>query len=103
MRFYSLDKLINLYDGYRKVFKIDLHNLILIQQAGDRYLLESNCPHRGHPLSESDIIGTNLRCSLHGYEFDIASGQLKHATEESCRGLKTYELSYQATDIGVML
>ncbi|ARN75797.1 Rieske (2Fe-2S) protein [Oceanicoccus sagamiensis] len=103
MRFYSLDKLINLHDGYRKVFKIDLYNLILLQVAGERYLLESTCPHRGHPISESDIDGSRLRCSLHGYQFDIATGELMVATEAPCRGLKTYELIYQGTEIGVML
>lgn len=103
MRFYSLDKLINLHDSYRKVFKIDQYNLILLQVDGERYLLESTCPHRGHPISESDINGSTLRCSLHGYQFDIASGRLIAATEEPCRGLKTYPLIYQDTEIGVML
>ncbi|MFA7553220.1 MAG: Rieske (2Fe-2S) protein [Spongiibacteraceae bacterium] len=103
MRFYSLDKLINLYDGYRAIFKIDQYNLILLQIDGERYLLESHCPHRGHPLTESDVSATYIHCPLHGYRFDIASGALIHATEELCRGLKTYELVYQTTEIGVML
>ncbi|WP_339338393.1 Rieske (2Fe-2S) protein [uncultured Oceanicoccus sp.] len=103
MRFYSLDKLINLHDGYRKVFKIDQYQLILLQLDGERYLLESTCPHRGHPISESDITGTTLRCALHGYQFDIASGQLIAATAQPCRGLNTYPLIYQDTEIGVML
>ena len=103
MRFYSLDKLINLHDSYRKVFKIDQYNLILLQVDGERYLLESTCPHRGHPISESDIVGSSLRCSLHGYQFDIASGDLIAATEEPCRDLKTYELIYQGTEVGVVL
>lgn len=103
LHFYSLEKYINLFDGYRKVFKIDQYNLILLQIDGERYLLESTCPHRAHPLSESDISGTDLRCPLHGYRFDIASGALVHATEEPCRGLKRYELVSQSTDIGVML
>ncbi|WP_235015232.1 Rieske (2Fe-2S) protein [Oceanicoccus sp. KOV_DT_Chl] len=103
LRFYTLEKFINLYDGYRKVFKIDHYNLILLQLDGQRYLLESTCPHRAHPLSESDISGAELRCPLHGYRFNIASGDLVHATEETCRGLKKYELVERETDIGVML
>ncbi|MBU0538854.1 MAG: hypothetical protein KKF24_11355, partial [Gammaproteobacteria bacterium] len=50
MRYYSLEKYINLFDGYRKVFKIDSHNLMLLQLDGSRYLIESNCPHREYPL-----------------------------------------------------
>ena len=103
MRFYSLDKLINLHDGYRRVFKIDQYHMILLQVEGERYLLESTCPHRGHPVSEADIDGLILRCPLHGYQFDIATGSLIAASEEPCRGLKTYSLLYQGTEIGVML
>jgi nitrite reductase/ring-hydroxylating ferredoxin subunit len=55
MRYYSLEKYINLFDGYRKVFKIDSHNLMLLQTNGARYLIESSCPHREYPLSSSDV------------------------------------------------
>ncbi len=103
MRFYCLEKLINLHDNYRKVFKIDHYHLMLVQLDGELHLLESFCPHRGHPLSESDIIGSKLRCPLHDYHFDIASGAVIQATEEPCRSLKRYELVYLNTEVGVML
>ena len=103
MRYYSLEKLINLHDNYRKLIKIDQHNLLLIQIDGVLHLVESLCPHRGHPLSESDILGDSLRCPLHGYEFDIVSGKLLKATEEPCRNLVTYNLVYENTEVGVML
>jgi nitrite reductase/ring-hydroxylating ferredoxin subunit len=103
MRFYSLEKLINLYDGYAKVFKIDQYNLLLIQIDGQPYLLESQCPHRAHPLSEADIIGTDLRCPLHGYKFDIPTGELLYHTEQPCRGLKVFDIVYQQIELGLML
>jgi len=105
MRFYALEKFINLHDGYRRMFKIDEHHLLLLQVAGERYLLEANCPHRGHPLSEADVIseGHQLRCPLHGYVFEVESGRLQLATEEPCRDLRRYELVYRDTDLGVML
>lgn len=103
MRFYSLEKLLNLQDGYRKVFKIDEHHFLLMQINGERFLIESECPHRGHPLSESDIDGNLLRCPLHGYQFSLPSGDLAVATEEPCRGLKLYELIYQEREVGIWL
>ena len=103
MRFYSLEKLINLHDGYRKSFKIDQYNLVLIQIAGQLNLIESRCPHRGHPLVDAEIIGTSIRCPLHGYRFDMNTGLLKEASEEMCRNLKVYELVYQQTEVGIML
>lgn len=103
MRFYCLDKLINLYDGYRQSFKIDHYNLILLQVAGERYLIDSLCPHRGHALITAELHGEEIRCPLHGYRFQLGSGTVNYASEEPCRSLKHYELVYQQTEIGVML
>lgn len=103
MHYYSLEKLINLDDGYRKTFKIDSHHLLLLQVDGQRYLVESLCPHRAYPLSVADIQGQVLICPKHGYCFDMRSGALKHFNEEPCRDLRRYELVYQGNEIGVML
>lgn len=103
MRFYSLEKLINLYDGYRKLIKIDQHNLLLLQTDGELVLLESHCPHRGHPLTEASVAGGRIQCPAHGYSFRLDNGQSVRVTEEPCRDLKVYELIYEATEVGVML
>ena len=103
MQFYALEKFINLHDGYRRVFKIDHHRLLLIQEGGAVHLYAAWCPHRGHPLEEADIVGNLLRCPLHGYQFDLASGDLRVATEEPCRGLRKYDVVYRETDLGVTL
>lgn len=103
MRYYALEKLINLHDGYRRSIKIDQHNLLLLQVDGERYLIEHRCPHRGHPLAEADIANGRIQCPLHGYQFDLVSGTLERFTEEPCRALVTYELVYEAREVGVML
>lgn len=103
MRYYALEKLINLHDGYRKSIKIDQHNLLLIQQDGERFLIEDRCPHRGHPLAEASIEGGRIQCPLHGYQFELASGSLNRFSEEPCRGLLTYDLVYEAREVGVMI
>ncbi|HEY3699381.1 MAG TPA: Rieske (2Fe-2S) protein [Spongiibacteraceae bacterium] len=103
MRFYLLEKFINLYDGYRRTFKIDQHQLLLLQENGERYLIESLCPHRGHPLETADVHNDVLRCPLHGYEFMLDSGRVRATTEAPCRALRRYELVTRDTDLGVVL
>jgi nitrite reductase/ring-hydroxylating ferredoxin subunit len=103
MQFYPLEKFINLYDGYRRVFKIDQHQLLLLQEAGETLLIEARCPHRGHPLDGAEITAGSLRCPLHGYRFELASGALLYASEEPCRALRRYPLVLRDTDLGVML
>ena len=46
MRFYPLEKLINLHDAYTRQFKIDNLQLLLMQRRGELFLIEAHCPHR---------------------------------------------------------
>ena len=48
MRFYPLEQLINLHDDYSRQFKIDHLQLLLLQRAGELFLIEATCPHRAH-------------------------------------------------------
>jgi nitrite reductase (NADH) small subunit len=103
MHFYALERFINLYDGYRRTFKIDEHQLLLLQHDGQLYLFEARCPHRGFSLQDASIVDGRLRCPLHGYQFALSSGALQLATEGPCRDLRRYELIYRDTDLGVNL
>lgn len=103
MRFYRLENLINLHDGYRREFKIDQSQLLLIQELGELYLIEAFCPHRGHSLAAASIQNNTVRCPLHGYQFALRDGSLRVASEESCRALRRYDVVYRDTDVGVML
>lgn len=103
MRYYSLEKLINLHDGYRKTFKIDEHHLLLIQEEGERFLVESYCPHREHSLIDATVFGESITCPHHGYQFHLGTGDVLAVTEEPCQRLKVYELVEEGRDVGVML
>jgi nitrite reductase/ring-hydroxylating ferredoxin subunit len=103
MRFQPLEKLINLHDGYRRVFKIDNLQLLLIQQDGERYLIEARCPHRDHPLEQAELEGRVIRCPLHQYRFSLVDGSLLLASGDSCRALRLYQLVDRGNELGIML
>jgi nitrite reductase/ring-hydroxylating ferredoxin subunit len=103
MRFYPLEKLINLHDAYVRQFKIDNLQLLLIQRWGEIFLLEAHCPHRGHPLAAASIAGGLITCPLHQYQFALRNGALMHSTEEPCRALRVFDVVYAGNEIGVML
>ncbi len=103
MRFHPLEKLINLRDGYAARIKIDHLSLLLLQRGEQRYLIESHCPHREHPLESAQIEGERIRCALHQYEFSLRSGELLASTEEPCRGLRTFELIYEGNEVGLFV
>lgn len=103
MRFYPLEKLINLHEGYQRQFKIDNLQLLLTQHQGELFLCEAYCPHRAHPLSMGAIGEGIIRCALHRYEFSLDDGRLLHASEEPCRALRVFDIMYEGTEIGLML
>jgi len=43
------------------------------------FALDDRCPHKGGPLSEGIVHGTFVTCPLHGWVFDLASGQARGA------------------------
>lgn len=101
--YHPLERLAKLHDGYRQTFSIDGNFLLLIQHEGQLSLLESICPHAGYPLEAGKIIDRQLRCPMHGYMFDIASGECMFSPEGPCRGLQRYELVYRGAEVGVVL
>ena len=103
MRFYPLEKLINLHDNYTRQFKIDALQLLLLQRQGEVYLIEASCPHQGHSLEAAAISGGTLVCPLHQYQFALDDGRLLYASRENCRRLRTFSVVYERTEVGVML
>lgn len=45
------------------------------------FALDDRCPHKGGPLSEGIVHGTQVTCPLHNWVFDMATGQAQGADE----------------------
>lgn len=102
--FYPLEKLHVLAEGYRRVFRVAGRVLLLLEQDGERYLLDNRCPHAGHPLQEATVTGACLRCPLHGIEFSLQHGRAVNS-EVLAPGqeLVFYQLVYRDDVVGVDL
>jgi 3-phenylpropionate/trans-cinnamate dioxygenase ferredoxin component len=42
---------------------------------GEYYAMENSCPHQGAPLSEGIVCGHVVECGLHGWQFDVRTGE----------------------------
>ncbi len=101
MAFYPLERLVNLHDGYRQVFRVEGLSLLLIQEEGQRYLLRNMCPHKGFPLHTGTLCGAKIRCAYHAMEFDLLTGRcIQHPLQP---GVKTYALVYEGAMLGMEL
>lgn len=58
-----------------RVVKTPLGCIAIFRTADDRvFALDDRCPHKGGPLSEGIVHGTQVTCPLHGMVFDLATG-----------------------------
>ncbi|RZA07040.1 MAG: Rieske (2Fe-2S) protein [Moraxellaceae bacterium] len=100
MAFVALEKLHQLYDGYRRVFRLDGSEWILLQEEGRAYCIANQCPHLQAPLAQASVANNVLRCPAHGIEFDLRSGQ--PINPRSCRHALAYlPLVYDGNQIGL--
>lgn len=102
MAFYRLEKLINLYDGYRQVFRVNGMPLLLMQEEGRLYLIRNECPHKAFPLHTGTVNRGILRCAYHAMEFDLARGG-RCVQHPQSAPLQFYTLHYEGNEVGVVL
>ncbi len=100
MAFYRLERLINLYDGYRQVFMVQGRSLLLLQEGGRPLLISNRCPHQDFPLQNASVAGGVLRCAQHGLDFSLQSGRCLQQPQYQ---LQQYVLSYEGAYIGIDL
>lgn len=64
---------------------------------GSLRALQAVCPHRGGPLADGLADGRVVVCPLHGYTYDLATGE---ETSSGAAGVKAYQVS--ADDSGAI-
>ena len=55
---------------------------------GEFYATTDFCPHKGAPLSDGVLCGHVIECGLHGWQFDVRTGECLTVRET----IKTYPL-----------
>ena len=98
MAYRSLEKLINLHDGYRRAFRVGGSDVLLLQEGGERWLIGRYCPHAGQALDDAAVEGGAIRCPRHGYCFALSDGR---ALEAPCEPLSVHSLVYEGNSIGL--
>jgi len=61
----------------------------LFNVDGSFYAIENFCPHKGVPLADSRLYGNTVECDLHGWRFDVRSGEC--FTKKAC-SIESYEV-----------
>jgi len=77
----------------------DGSDLAIYNVGGEFYAIENSCPHKGAPLSEGTVCGHIVECGLHGWQFDLRSGECLTVRER----IKTYEVVVEDNLVKVTL
>jgi nitrite reductase (NADH) small subunit len=86
--------------GQGRVYAVNGENIAVFRtRAGAVYAVQAACPHKGGPLADGLVGGTTLICPLHGWKFDLSTGQ---ALFGDC-GLKTFPVHIDDADQVVLL
>lgn len=67
---------------------------------GNFYAIENFCPHKGYPLADSRLYGNVVECDLHGWRFDVRSGEC--FTKKSC-SIEAYEVVVEDGMIKILI
>ena len=61
--------------GENKVVDVNGNEIALFNVNGQFFAINNTCPHRGGSLGEGMLEGEVVTCPLHGWQFDVKTGQ----------------------------
>jgi nitrite reductase/ring-hydroxylating ferredoxin subunit len=62
--------------GEGKAVEVGGKRIAIFNIDGMFYAIDDTCTHRGGPLSDGMLVGTEVTCPWHGAIFDIRSGSV---------------------------
>jgi len=70
--------------GARRVRRPDQQEIAIFRTESDQvFALLDRCPHKGGPLSQGIVFGTQVACPLHNWVINLDSGSAQ-APDEGC-------------------
>lgn len=70
--------------------------IAVFKLSGKLYAIENSCAHRGGPLVEGHVEGTEITCPWHAWNFDITTGACKTSPDMP---QKTYPVKLEGPDV----
>ncbi|MEX1097397.1 MAG: Rieske 2Fe-2S domain-containing protein [Planctomycetales bacterium] len=95
-----LDAASALAPGDRKTYALRSRQVAVFNLGGTLFALDDRCPHRGGSLGTGTLADGRISCPLHGWQFDVASGQ---CVDRPGQGVRVYPVFVAGDDLFVEL
>jgi len=83
-------------EGQGKLVSVNGKELALFNVKGEFFIIDNACIHRGGSLSDGFLEENNVTCPLHGWQYDVKTGQ---NTMPGMGKLNSYKLIVEGEDI----
>jgi len=99
MAFTKAATLTDLPAGTAKQVTLNGKAIGLFNVGGTVYAIDDTCPHRGGPLWEGEVQGTEVSCPWHGARFDVTTGS--HLSPPAPTDVRSYTVQIVGDEIQV--
>ena len=94
----TVAKFSELAAGQGKMVQVNGKAIGLFKVGDNVYAIDGTCLHRGGPVGEGELNGTTVTCPLHGWQYDVTTGQFKFNPSVK---LNTYKVEIEGDEVKV--
>ncbi len=99
MPFTKVATLQELPAGTGKQVTVNGRKIAIFNLGSSVVAIDDTCPHRGGPLSEGAVSGTEVMCPWHGARFDLNTGN--HLSPPAKNGVSVFKVQISGDEIQV--
>ncbi|HMF16630.1 MAG TPA: non-heme iron oxygenase ferredoxin subunit [Gemmataceae bacterium] len=99
MGFTTVAQVADIPAGKAKQVTVNGKTLAVFNSNGAFYAIDNECPHRGGPLAEGELSGTEVECPWHGARFNIGTGA--HLCPPANRDVTAYKVQVIGQEVQV--
>jgi 3-phenylpropionate/trans-cinnamate dioxygenase ferredoxin subunit len=99
MAFVKVATVDEIQPGQAKQVTVNGRLVAVFNVAGTLYAIEDTCPHRGGPLFEGEVEGTEVVCPWHGARFELTTGT--HLSPPASRDVACFKVQVVGNEIQV--
>ncbi len=78
MALHQVCKISDIGEGQCKTFTVEGKEIAVYKAGGQWCATEDTCLHKGGSLGSGQLKGNIITCPLHGWQYDVTSGQCQN-------------------------